>query len=181
MYGANEMIKILRDVEAVEIPSGRKMTLYKGTEVAITQSLGGTFTVVSHQGTMSSISGKDADALGKEASEVKTTGEDGTKKTTEQMVWDQMKTCYDPEIPHNIVDLGLIYKCEIMPAEGGDKKVEIVMTLTAPGCGMGDYIKQDVQTKVQSVPEVKECLVTVTFDPPWDRSRMSPALRREFM
>ena len=177
----HEVAILTRDVEAIEIPSGQKNTLFKGTEVVITQALGGTYTVMTHQGALSSIASKDADSLGKEAQKFKTTSDDGTPKTVEQMVWDQMKTCYDPEIPHNIVDLGLIYECKISELEEGGERVDIKMTLTAPGCGMGDWLRQDVRTKILSIPAIKECEVQVVFDPPWDRSRMSPALRREFM
>lgn len=177
----NEPVKIRRDVEAIEIPSGRKVTLFKGTEVMITQALGGTYTVMTYQGTMASLTNKDADALGKESQELKTTQEDGSPKDVEQLVWDQLRTCYDPEIPHNIVDLGLIYECHLHDLEGGGKKVGIKMTLTAPGCGMGDWLREDVRHKLLGIPGVKDCEVQVVFDPPWDRSRMSPALRREFM
>ena len=97
----------------------------------------------------------------------------------ERLVWSQLKTCYDPEIPHNIVDLGLIYGCEISPTEGEGKKVDIRMTLTAPGCGMGDWLRADVKNKVSSIPGINDVNVDIVFDPPWDRSRMAPALRRQ--
>ena len=177
----NESVTVKRDVEAIEIPSGNKITLFKGTEVVITQALGGTYTVMTHQGSLSSITSKDADAIGKDAQTVKTTQADGSPKSTEELVWDQMRTCYDPEIPHNIVDLGLIYGCKISDLAENKKKVDVKMTLTAPGCGMGDWLRQDVRQKVLSISAVGECEVEIVFDPPWDRSRMSPALRREFM
>lgn len=177
----HEVVEIKRDVDAIEVPSGHKITLFKGTEVTITQSLGGNYTVMTHQGAMASIMSKDGDALGKEVVVVPKVKADGTPKTTKEMVWDQLKTCYDPEIPHNIVDLGLIYKCEIQPLDSGKNRVDVTMTLTAPGCGMGDMIRMDAQNKVSSIEEVEECRVEVTFDPPWDRSMMSPALRREYM
>lgn len=177
----HEVVTINREVDAIEIPSGKQIKLFEGTEVTITQALGGTFTVVTHQGAMSSISGKNADALGKKVEKISTITKDGKPKDAEEMVWDQLKTCYDPEIPHNIVDLGLIYKCEITDLENEQKKVYVRMTLTAPGCGMGDYIKEDVRSKVAAIPNVTDVEVEVVFDPPWDRSRMSPALRREYM
>ncbi|MBI3317345.1 MAG: putative Fe-S cluster assembly protein SufT [Candidatus Omnitrophica bacterium] len=182
-FQEQEKITLLRDVEATEIPYGTKINLYKGTEVTLTQSLGGTFTVITHQGQMVSLSGKDADALGKDkASEISLPKTEAGEIDVEKAVWGQLRTCYDPEIPHNIVDLGLIYECKIEPInEAGDKKVSIVMTLTAPGCGMGDWLSKDARNKILTIPTVKDCNVQVTFDPPWDRSKMSPALRREFM
>ena len=176
---ARDIFPIKRNCEAAEVPNGRKTELLQGTEVWIMQQLGGTFTVVTHQGMMYSVAGKDADALGKEIpAEIKALTE-AEGKPVDEKVWALLKTCYDPEIPHNIVDLGLIYECKIEDMEGG-KRVEIRMTLTAPGCGMGEWLKQDVRTKIIGLPEVKECFVEIVFDPPWDRSRMHPALRREF-
>ncbi len=140
------------------------------------QSLGGAFTVVTEIGQMASIAGKDADAIGKEPppppSMVDSTGKE---KSMEELVWDQLRTCYDPEIPHNIVDLGLVYRCDVHEAE---KKVEIRMTLTAPGCGMGDWLRQDVKRKVSTVPGIGEVNVEVVFDPPWTRDKIAPQLRR---
>ena len=173
-----DLIKLKRNCDAVEIPSGKKAELLEGTEVWIMQSLGGRFTVVTHQGLMYSVSGEDADVLGQEIPpEIKEMGQTADK-SSEEKIWALLRTCYDPEIPHNIVDLGLVYECKIEDFEGG-KRVEIQMTLTAPGCGMGDWLRQDVRNKIISLPEVKECFVEVVFDPPWDRSRMHPALRRE--
>ena len=178
---SKEIVALKRETEATEIPSGRKMTFFSGTEVIILQMLGGSYTVMTHMGQMASINGKDADALGKtppaDPAPVEAGGE---APTTEKLVWNQLKTCYDPEIPHNIVDLGLVYDCKISPVENEtNQKVDIKMTLTAPGCGMGEWLRHDVQKKVMSVPGIKECNVDVVFDPPWDRSMMHPALRRE--
>ncbi len=176
-----ETVVIKRECTATEIPSGRKIILYPGTEVRISQSLGGTFTVQNYQGLMASISGVDADALGKEIpEEVKKLMSNTEAKPVEDLVWEHLRTCYDPEIPHNIVDLGLIYQCKVedVPAAPGDKKVYVQMTLTAPGCGMGDWLKTDIQNKLSTVPQIKEIQVEMTFDPPWSPAKMHPALRR---
>ncbi|MDP3919457.1 MAG: putative Fe-S cluster assembly protein SufT [Candidatus Omnitrophota bacterium] len=173
----NSGIVLTRNCDATEIPSGKPVTLFEGTEVRITQCLGGTFTVVTLQGAMVSVGGKDADALGKEIpDEAKECAE--ADLPLEEQVWKKLKTCFDPEIPHNIVDLGLIYKLEITPAEEGKSKVDIQMTLTAPGCGMGEWLKQDVQNKVTSVASVGEVRVEMVFDPPWTAEKMNKALRR---
>jgi probable FeS assembly SUF system protein SufT len=177
---SKEIIALKRECEATEIPSGRKMTFFSGTEVIVLQTLGGSYTVMTHMGQMASIAGKDADALGKTPPQEPAAAAPGEEQTTDKLVWAQLKTCYDPEIPHNIVDLGLVYDCKISPVNEADKKVDIKMTLTAPGCGMGEWLRQDVQKKVLTVAGVKECNVEVVFDPPWDRSMMHPALRREF-
>jgi probable FeS assembly SUF system protein SufT len=176
---SKEIVALKRECEATEIPSGRKMTFFSGTEVIILQTLGGSYTVMTHMGQMASIAGKDSDALGKEPMADPAPLAAGEAPTTEKLVWAQLKTCYDPEIPHNIVDLGLVYDCKVTPLEETNSKVDIKMTLTAPGCGMGEWLRQDVQKKVQTVPGIKECNVEVVFDPPWDRSMMHPALRRE--
>jgi probable FeS assembly SUF system protein SufT len=174
-----EIVTIQRECDATEIPSGRQIILYPGTEVRLTQSLGGSFTVVTHQGIMASITGKDADAIGKDIpEEVKQAAERQKTMTTEEAVWAQLKTCFDPEIPHNIVDLGLVYECKILDLSEAEKKVDIKMTLTAPGCGMGDWLAQDVRSKLATVPQIKEVNVQVVFDPPWNASMMHPALRR---
>lgn len=177
---SKEIVALKRECEATEIPSGRKMTFFEGTEVIILQTLGGSWTVMTHMGQMASIHGKDSDALGKPApQQPEVTVEAGENPSLEKLVWAQLKTCYDPEIPHNIVDLGLIYECKLSSVEESATKVDIKMTLTAPGCGMGEWLRQDVKNKVSSVAGIKECNVEVVFDPPWDRSMMHPALRRE--
>ena len=175
-----DLLQLKRNCEAVEIPSGKKAELLEGTEVWIMQSLGGMFTVVTHQGLMYSVQGKDADVLGQELPPELKAMEQMGEKPVEEKIQALLRTCYDPEIPHNIVDLGLIYECKVEDAEGG-KRVEIQMTLTAPGCGMGEWLKQDVKNKVLDVTTVKICDVQLVFDPPWDKSKMHPALRREFM
>ena len=177
----SELITLNRDCEAILIPSGAPLLLPKDSVVYITQSLGGAYTV-NVNGNLARIGARDADALGLE---VKTSGPVDNKNVTpgdkvdEELVWDQMRTCYDPEIPINIVDLGLIYNCSITPATDGGNKIDIVMTLTAPGCGMGQFLAEDVRNKVAMVPNVTEVNVELTFDPPWDQSMMSEIARLE--
>ncbi len=177
-----EPVTIKRECTATEIPSGKKIILYPGTDVRIIQALGGTFTIQNYQGLMASIAGVDADALGKEIpEEVKKLQEILETKTLEDIVWENLRTCYDPEIPHNIVDLGLIYQCkieDIPESPEQEKKIYIQMTLTAPGCGMGDWLKSDVKNKLGTIPKVKDVTVDMTFDPPWSPAKMHPALRR---
>ena len=175
-----EVVTLKRDCEATEIPSGKKISLFAGTEIYIMQSLGGAFTIMTHQRLMASIAGRDADVLGKEIPPEAREVLPVPGESIEKQVWAKLKTCFDPEIPHNIVDLGLVYECVVTSLdEEEEKKVDIKMTLTAPGCGMGEWLRQDVRSKVMSIPGVKEAQVEVVFDPPWDRSKMHPALRRE--
>ncbi len=177
---SKEIVPLLRETEATEIPSGRKISFVQGTEVIILQTLGGAYTVMTHMGQMATISGKDSDALGKTPPpEAPAPAAASEEKTLDQKVWAQLKTCYDPEIPHNIVDLGLVYECNVVVLEPESHKVDIKMTLTAPGCGMGEWLRQDVKNKVSTISGIKECNVEVVFDPPWTKDRMHPALRRE--
>jgi probable FeS assembly SUF system protein SufT len=164
-----------RDVEAREIPSGMKLSIPEGTPLAITQSLGGSYTVITPYGSLARIDGKDGDAIGQEA--VSSAGSTAEGKTTEELAWEQLKTCYDPEIPVNIVDLGLVYKCEATALPDGGKKIEVRFTLTAPGCGMGDVLKEDIRGKLLTLPDVREAEVHVMFDPPWNMSMMSEAAK----
>ena len=168
-------IVLKRDCQATQIPSGWKMVLPAGTGVTITQSLGGQFTVTTDQGGLYRIADEDADALGERPEAAVAPMIEGTFE--EEQVWEQLRTVFDPEIPVNLVDLGLIYRCEAVPLPEGGHRVEVEMSMTAPGCGMGDVLKEDVRRKVQSVPGVKEVQVEVVWDPPWDASRMSDAAR----
>lgn len=175
----NGPINVERDCDAVLIPAGTGITIKQGSIVFITQSLGGNYTV-NINGNLAQIAAKDADALGFDTPEIATqdettTSEDGT--LDEDLIWEQLKTCYDPEIPHNIVDLGLIYDCKITSIDGGGNKVNIVMTLTAPGCGMGEILAADVQNKIAAIANVSEVNVELTFDPPWGPEMMSEATR----
>jgi len=170
------VISLSRDIEAIQIPSGLTKKLEKGTPVIITQALGGTYTVVvEHSAGLFRVLASDADALGKTPAPVPANDapakSDGPLK--EDDLWAQLKTCYDPEIPVNIVDLGLIYSLEIKPQEGGGNLVEVKMTLTAPGCGMGPSIASDAQRKILTVPGVTDAQVDVVWDPPWSADRIS--------
>ena len=175
--GTGELIELKRECEAVEIPSGTRRHLPAGTVVRISQFLGSGYTVVSDIGYMCRIDAKDADALG--LSPPVGGKEDGTPQAafSEAMVWDQLKTVYDPEIPVNIVDLGLIYACDITALENSGRKIDVKMSMTAPGCGMGNVLKADVESKLVRLPEVKEVNVQVVFDPPWHPGRMSEAAK----
>jgi probable FeS assembly SUF system protein SufT len=174
---SDEIIILNRDVDALLIPSGARIYLQVGTEVTITQSLGGSFTVNIY-GNLARIDGKDADALGKPA-QTKLSEELLNDASLEEVIWSQLKTCYDPEIPVNIVDLGLIYECVIKEVAEKNYQVIINMTLTAPGCGMGPTIAAEVKSKVESVPFVQEAEVEIVFDPPWNHSMMSDAAKLE--
>jgi probable FeS assembly SUF system protein SufT len=167
-----ERIELVRDVEAVQIPAGHTVTLERGTDVFITQSLGGTYTVQAPQyGGLFRIAGKDADAIGKPVVEAPAAASGGD---LEQQVWEQLRTCYDPEIPVNIVDLGLVYDMRIT-AEGEDqKRVDVKMTLTAPGCGMGTSIAADARLKLLALPGVADADVQIVWDPPWNPQMISP-------
>ena len=167
---------LTRDVEVVAIPYGDRITLVAGTSVFVTQALGGSYTVMTDHGYLVRIDGKDADAIGEQPT-LPLTQEAASGKTTEQLAWDQLRTCYDPEIPVNIVDLGLVYKCEAEPLDGGGERVKVEFTLTAPGCGMGDFLRMDVQQKLLAIPGVAEAQVDVVLDPPWDQSMMSDMAR----
>jgi probable FeS assembly SUF system protein SufT len=174
----DDNVTFVRDCETIMIPSGERQLIPEGTKALITQSLGGTYTVVTNQGHMVRIAAKDADAIGRLSS---TDPADGaappeSADEVEKLVWDQLRTVFDPEIPVNIADLGLVYRCEVQPIEP-DYRVEIAMTLTAPGCGMGDVLKAEVEDKIQAIPGVKEMDVELVFDPPWDMSMMPEAAK----
>jgi len=167
---------VTREVEATAIPYGDKITLPAGSPVIITQSLGGAYTLVTMQGYMVRLDGQDADAIGKEA-QAGPTAEEAARKPLQELAWDQLKTCYDPEIPVDIVELGLVHSCEVSELPGGGSKVAVRFTLTAPGCGMGDILRQDIERKVLALPGVKEADVQLQLEPPWDQSRMSEAAK----
>ena len=163
------------------MPAGDAVTLVKGESATITQELGGSFTVVVN-GNMFRIQGSDADALGKEVSDARVRASaEGEKANTEEVetrVWEQMKTCFDPEIPVNVVDLGLIYDCVVTEAEGDDDfHVMVKMTLTAPGCGMGPMIQQDVQNKIMCIEDVAEADVELVWEPQWNQGMMTEAAK----
>ena len=177
-----ESIVLSRDCDAVLIPDGTPVTLEKDSIVFITQALGGSYTV-NINGNLARIAPQDADALGFDVEEINDSLADkplvGDGTVDEENIWSQLSTCYDPEIPINIVELGLIYECNVTPLDGKGNRVDILMTLTAPGCGMGEFLAEDVRAKVASVPNVTEVNVNLTFDPPWDQTMMSDAARLE--
>jgi probable FeS assembly SUF system protein SufT len=173
-----EEVTFSRNAEAIMIPSGERVLVPKGAQATITQSLGGTYTLITDRGLMVRVSGHEVEAIGKAAQEnADVKAEELTPETLEEMVWETLKTCFDPEIPVNIVDLGLVYLCELQDAENGRKDVKIKMTLTAPGCGMGPVLAGDVKMKLEALPGVRHAEVEVVFDPVWDRSMMSEAAR----
>jgi probable FeS assembly SUF system protein SufT len=170
-----EEIVLTRDVNIVTIPDGSVGTLKKGETVTIHQALGTNYTVVTDHGHMVRIAGADADALGKETHELYTLVSETSPEMVEKNCWEVMKTVYDPEIPVNIVDLGLVYSCKVTPADSAQDKndVHVMMTLTAPGCGMGPVIQGDVEKSIRALPGVNTVNVEVVLDPPWSREMMS--------
>jgi probable FeS assembly SUF system protein SufT len=173
----NETVNLARDVEAYVVPVGTKVTLQKGEAAYISQSLGGSYTVIVN-GNMFRIDSQNADALGLEvAAKPESTGKPVTSELLEKQIWDQLKTCYDPEIPVNIVDLGLIYDCHLLPLSESSYKAEVKMTLTAPGCGMGPVLAQDVQNKLISLEGVDDVNVELVWEPQWNQSMMTEAAK----
>jgi probable FeS assembly SUF system protein SufT len=173
IMASNEQIEVSRDVDATQIPSGIPHRLAAGTKVRLMQALGGSYTVMTDIGYMVRVDAKDADALGLTPTSAAT---DAPQEFSEKLVWDKLRTVYDPEIPVNVVDLGLIYDCHIAPVDEGNK-IDIKMTMTAPGCGMADVLKSDIQRKISDLPTVKELNVEVVFEPPWNPTKMSEAAR----
>ena len=177
---SDEPIALSRDCDAVMIPSGDRLRLAAGSQVWVTQSLGGNFTVMTDRGYMALIAGKDGDALGMAGAapaQARAPAAGGRTEEVEKLVWDQLKTCFDPEIPVNIVDLGLIYHCRATPLVEGGNRVEVKFTLTARGCGMGEILKLDIRDKILGVPGVKQVDVELIWDPPWDQSMISGAAK----
>lgn len=179
MYSkSSEPVTLTRDCTAVAVPEGVTVNLPKGTVGSLTQWLGGSFTVYV-QGRMFRIAGEDAEALGKEPPPVPVLPPDPSREDLEKLVWEQMKTCYDPEIPVNIVDLGLVYECRLEEGEGETRQVFVKMTLTEPSCGMGGVLADDVKTRIEMIPTVSAAHVELVFDPPWTWDRMSEVARLE--
>jgi len=169
-------ITLKRECDAIEIPSGAPAKLPAGAGVRVMQFLGSSYTIASDYG-LFRIDVKNADALGLTPSAPSQPSTYDQREFSEQMVWDQLKTVYDPEIPVNIADLGLIYSCTTRPLEDGGRRIEIQMSMTAPGCGMGNVLKADVENKLAHLPGVKEVHVEIVFDPPWGPARMSEAAK----
>ncbi len=176
----NTEFTLSRDTEAIQIPSGQKTTIPAGTQGVITQTLGGSYTIATYQG-LARIADKDLDALGIERPNSTGTAAAGAPTAgghvDEKAVWEQLRQCYDPEIPVNIVDLGLVYDCQLQGGENGGTKVNVKMTLTAPGCGMGPAIAHDAQSKIMSIEGVDEAQVDLVWDPPWNQNMISEAGR----
>ena len=183
---SREEVTVRRDVEAVVIPAGNLIMIPEGTTVQITQSLGGSYTVITPHGFLARVSGQDADALGKEpvadakppAAAASSGAPPSDSKVVEEQVWNELRQVYDPEIPINVVDLGLIYGCKL-EADSSGYQVQVEMTMTAPGCGMGDVLKADAEDRIRNVAGVSSVHVEIVWDPPWDQGRMSEAARLE--
>lgn len=163
-------VEVQREVEAALIPSGTKVTLQPGTQVFVTQALGNSYTLYVN-GNLVRVAGKDGDALGLVILEQPDIN--AMEGTVEDKVWLLLKTCFDPEIPVNIVDLGLVYNCHVVPLGMNDFRVDVIMTLTAPACGMGPVLVGEVEEKIRQIKGVIEVKVELVFDPPWDRDKMS--------
>lgn len=172
-----ELLKLQRDVVGAIVPSGEEVSLPEGMEVRITQALGGSYTIIAQNGQMLRIAGQDADALGKEPLPGVPFEIDGKKRNLEDQAWDWLKTCFDPEIPVNIVELGLVYDCKVIAIDSASSRVEVKMTLTAPGCGMGEVLKVEAESKLKRIPGVTEAKVEIVWDPPWDRGKMTEAAK----
>ena len=177
-HSQNEPVTFVRECPAVLIPAGERVTLPAGSTGFLTQALGGSFTIYI-EGNLFRIAGKDGDAIGKEPLATPDVPEDASEAEIEAAVWQQLRTCYDPEIPINIVELGLVYECKIERAPSGNRVAKVKMTLTAPGCGMGEVLAQDVREKIEVIPTVERAEVELVFDPPWNQSMMSEEARLE--
>jgi probable FeS assembly SUF system protein SufT len=175
---SSEPFTLVRDCSAVMVPQGDVVTLPAGQIGYITQALGGSFTVYV-EGNLFRIAGDDADALGKERPAPIEVPANATNEDVEKLAWDQLRTVFDPEIPVNVVDLGLVYDLSLEQTESGERKVYVKLTLTAPGCGMGDILVDDARTKLEMIPTVVEADVDLVFDPPWSHSMMSDAAKLE--
>ena len=171
-----EEVVLTRDVEVSVVPYGDRITLKGGTPVIISQALGGSFTIVTMQGYMCRIDGMDADAIGKEPV-LPPSAEDLADRPLQDVVWDTLKSCYDPEIPVDIVELGLVHSADVSERPEGGHKVSVRFTLTAPGCGMGDVLRSEIERKMKDLPTVEETDVQIQLDPPWDQTKMSDAAR----
>jgi len=179
MYSrSSEPVRFERDCPVVLVPQGDEVTLPAGSIGYITQALGGSYTVFV-EGNLFRVAGRDADAIGKEPPAPLELPAGASDEEVEKLVWKQLRTCFDPEIPINVVDLGLVYEANLRRREDGQRDVEVRMTLTAPGCGMGDILVDDVRSKLELIPTIAEADVELVFDPPWNRSMMSEAARLE--
>ena len=179
---SEKSIIVKRDCPAVMVPSGEPTTLIMGSSVWLTQSLGGSYTVMTDRGYMARVDGVNGDAIGMaQVAELK--HDDfamvDSCEEAEKRVWDRLRSCFDPEIPVNIVDLGLIYRCAVTPLPGGGYKAAVRFTLTAQGCGMGQFLKTDIQRKLLSISGIRDADVELVWDPPWDQSMISGAAKQQ--
>ena len=173
----SSLITLSRECRVI-LPTGENITLPVGTHVWLRQSLGDTYTLMTELGQMVRLAGEDADAIGREPAKLpQTEATPLTIETVERLAWQELKTCFDPEIPVNIVELGLVYHCEVTPLSESAFKVDVKFTLTAPGCGMGEVLKTDIRNKLVSIPGVKEVMAEVVLEPPWSREMMSEAAK----
>lgn len=173
------LVLLARDCPAVLVPGGEKVVLAQGSPVVVLQTLGGSVTVQSQRGQLARIAAEDAGALGLDEPQAAPVEAFGAGEFSTDAVIEALKTVYDPEIPINVVDLGLVYVCEAHPLDDGSNRVEIKMSMTAPGCGMGDVLKEDARRKVAALPGVSVVDVELVWDPPWDLSRLSEEARLE--
>jgi probable FeS assembly SUF system protein SufT len=177
MYSrSSEPVRFERDCDVVLVPQGERVTLPAGSVGYITQALGGSFTVFV-EGNLFRIDGKDADAIGKDIPEPLEVANADDDEEIERLAWQQLRTCFDPEIPVDIVELGLVYRCDVQRLADGQRQISVDMTLTAPGCGMGEFLVEDVRSKLERIPTVLGADVELVFDPPWNQSMMSEAAR----
>lgn len=173
-----ETVVLQRNCKAIFVPLGLQVNAKEGTEVTILQELGGSFTILL-DGQMARIDATDADALGRERAPLPSENYNGPvdEENVTRLVWENMRTVFDPEIPVNVVDLGLVYECDIRTVGKNRFGVSVKMTLTAPGCGMGDVLVADLKSKVEAVPGVDRADVELVLDPPWSQEMMSEAAR----
>jgi probable FeS assembly SUF system protein SufT len=170
-------LTLKRDCAAIMIPSGEKISLPSGSRVWLTQTVGSGYSVMTDHGYSVRIDGRDGDALG--LANIATDTPANTQGSVEEKVWNQLRSCFDPEIPVNIVELGLVYDCRIDDLPGGGHKAVVHFTLTAQGCGMGQFIKEDIRKKLLAVPEIREADVELVWDPPWNQSRISVSAKQQ--
>lgn len=176
MSAFTEPVTLSRDVIGILIPQGTKVELPEGARAQITQALGGSFTV-QVEGHLFRIEGSDADAIGQQVAKGPEVPLDASDAEIETAAWDQLRTCYDPEIPVDIVELGLVYECRVDVLEPGRRRATVRMTLTAPGCGMGEILVSEIKSKLLLIPTIVETDVELVFDPPWNQSMMSEAAK----
>lgn len=179
---SEQQVTLKRDCETLMIPSGEKLTLPSGSTVWVTQSLGGSYTVMTDRGYMVRVEGKDGDAIGlSQAADLNVQDQvvQNSLQQIQEEVWQQLRFCFDPEIPVNIVELGLIYDCAVTELSDGGFQAAVRFTLTAPGCGMGEVLKKDIKAKLSSIPGIRAVEVALVWDPPWTQRRMSPLARQQ--